>query len=204
MALKKKLGLGLASAALGLSLVAGGTYAYFSDTEVTANTFAAGTLDLSVDPTTIIDVQNIKPGDWMNRSFELQNNGTLDIAEVVLSTSYTVTDANGDNGAEDFGDHIRVNFFWNEDKALLGPLSPDQVVFQTTLSDLQTMTPDAVANELFIPWLEERGGLNTGDSDKLYVQFEFVDNGEDQNIFQGDSLELEWSFEATQEEGESR
>ncbi|SHM96221.1 TasA family protein [Gracilibacillus kekensis] len=203
MSLKKKLGLGLASAALGLALVGGGTYAYFSDTEVTNNTFSAGTLDLAVNPTTIIDVDNIKPGDWMNRSFELENIGSLDISTIELSTDYTVSDAQEDNN-EDFGDHIRVNFFWNEDKALAGPLSPDQVAFQTTLSDLQSMSPDTVANNIFLPWFEEEAGLVSGNSDTLYVQFEFVDNGEDQNEFQGDSLELEWTFEAMQTEGESR
>jgi spore coat-associated protein N len=204
MGIKQKLGMGVASAVLGLSLIGGGTYAYFNDVETTNNTFAAGTLDLSVDPTTIIDVDNIKPGDWMNRSFELTNGGSLDIAEVLLSTSYTVNDADGGNNVDDFGKHIRVNFFWNEDKALLGPLSPDEVVFDTTLNELQSMTPDAVANEIFIPYFEERGGLKSGDTDKLYVQFQFVDNGKDQNEFQGDSLELKWTFEGKQGAGEKR
>ncbi len=203
MDLKKKLGLGMLSAALGLALVGGGTYAYFNDVETSNNTFTAGTLDLTLDPTEIINVSDIKPGDWMNRSFELINDGSLDISEISLETNYTVTDANEDN-SEDFGDHIRVNFLWNDDKAMLGPLSPDQVVFYTTLSELESMTPDAVANEIFIPYLEERGGLRTGDSDTLYVQFEFVDNGQDQNEFQGDALELEWKFTAEQTAGESR
>ncbi|WP_461183398.1 TasA family protein, partial [Virgibacillus kimchii] len=30
----------------------------------------------------------------------------------------------------------------------------------------------------------------------------FVDNGEDQNQFQGDALNLEWTFTATQTDGE--
>lgn len=205
MSIKRKLGLGVASAAIGLSLVAGGTFAYFSDTEVTQNTFAAGTLDLSVNPTTIIDVDNIKPGDWMNRSFVLSNDGSLDISKVLLKTDYKVFNQNNQEISDgSFGHHIRVNFLWNEDKASLGPLSPDQVVFQTTLADLRTMTPDAVANAIFIPYFEERGGLKSGDSDKLFVQFEFVDNGQDQNKFQGHSLQLEWTFEAHQTPGESR
>src|SRR5690625_7667399 len=107
MNIKKKLGMGVMSAALGLTLVSGGTYAYFSDSEVTNNTFAAGTLDLSVEPTAIIDVDNLKPGDSMTRNFELQNNGTLDIEKVTLETDYSVIDANGDN-TEDFGEHIEV------------------------------------------------------------------------------------------------
>ncbi|CDO03282.1 Spore coat-associated protein N precursor [Oceanobacillus picturae] len=204
MSMKKKLGLGIATAALGISLVGGGTFAYFSDTAETTSTFAAGTLDLSANPTTIIDVNKIKPGDWMTRSFELKNNGSLDIAKVLLETSYEVTDAKGDNAGEDFGKHIRVNFLWNEDKAFLGPWSPDDIVFNTTLADLQSMSPDAVANEVFVPILEERGGLKSGDSDKLYVQFQFVENDQDQNKFQGDSLKLKWTFEGKQGSGQAK
>jgi spore coat-associated protein N len=203
MGIKQKLGLGVASAALGISLIGGGTYAYFNDFEETSSSFTAGTLDLSADPTTIIDVDNIKPGDWMTRSFELKNDGSLNIAEVLLETSYSVGDADGNNN-DDFGKHIRVNFLFNGDKALLGPVSPDQVVYQTTLNELQGMTPDAVANNVFVPWLEERGGLKPGDTDKLYVQFQFVDNGKNQNEFQGDSLELKWTFEGKQGAGEER
>ncbi|MCK6258294.1 CalY family protein [Fictibacillus sp. KIGAM418] len=198
MSLKKKLGLGVASAALGLSLVGGGTYAYFSDSVDTNATFAAGTLDLNAAPTTIINVDKIKPGDWMTRSFQLKNDGNLDIAKVLLKTSYTVTDANGNNAGEDFGKHIRVNFLVNADKT-------DGVIFYTTLDQLKNMTPDAIENQVFIPWLDERGGkLAAGTSDTLYVQYEFVDNGQDQNKFQGDKLELKWTFEGKQGAGVER
>ncbi|MFP3488745.1 TasA family protein, partial [Staphylococcus sp. SIMBA_130] len=90
MSLKKKLGAGVATAVLGLGLIGGGVFAYFSDTETTNNTFAAGTLDLAANPTTIIDVDNLKPGDIMVREFQLENNGTLDISTVDLATAYNV------------------------------------------------------------------------------------------------------------------
>ncbi|GGB41559.1 CalY family protein [Fictibacillus barbaricus] len=198
MSLKKKLGLGVASAALGLSLVGGGTYAYFSDSAETKGTFASGTLDLNAAPTTIINVDKIKPGDWMTRSFQLKNDGNLDIAKVLLKTSYTVTDAKGDNAGEDFGKHIRVNFLWNNDKV-------DGVIWDTTLDQLQAMSPDAIAENVFYPWLGERGGnLAAGTADTLYVQYEFVENGADQNKFQGDKLELKWTFEGKQGAGTAR
>lgn len=201
MNIKKKLAMGIATGALAVSMIGGGTYAYFSDTETSTNTFAAGTLDLSLNPTEIINVDNIKPGDWMTRKFDLKNDGTLDIANVLLETKYSVTDAKGDN-VEDFGKHIRVNFMWNPDKSISGPWTDvDNVIYKTTLADLQGMTPDAVANKVFIPWFEENGGLKTGDTDTLAVQFEFVENDEDQNKFQGDSLELTWNFEAKQGKG---
>ncbi|MGD6856312.1 CalY family protein [Bacillus infantis] len=197
MSFKKKLGLGIASAALGVSLVGGGTFAYFSDTAEATGSFAAGTLDLSADPTTIIDVDNIKPGDTMLRSFDLVNGGSLDIASITLDTDYTVGDAKGGN-VEDFGDHIQVNFLLNADKL-------DVPIYSTTLADLKGMSPDVIEGNIFSGWLAERGGkLAAGTEDKLYVQFEFVDNGLDQNEFQGDSLELKWTFNAEQGAGEAK
>lgn len=197
MSLKKKLGMGIASAALGISLVGGGTFAYFSDTATADATFTAGTLDLSVDPVTIIDVDNIKPGDTMLREFDLVNGGSLDIATIDLSTSYSVSDANGDN-VDDFGKHIRVNFLINADKL-------DAPVWSTTLYDLQSMDPDVIEGNFWSQFFAERGGnLAAGTSDKLYVQYEFVENNADQNQFQGDSLQLEWTFEGKQGAGVAR
>ena len=195
MGLKKQLVTGVASAILGISLIGGGTYAYFSDSETTENTFAAGSLDLAVEPTTLIDVEDIKPGDTITRDFELQNSGSLKIQKVLLETDYEVDDAEGDN-TEDFGDHIQVTFLYNADKM-------DEVIYETSLSELRDMEPEAVSEEVFNEILGE-GGLEPGDEDDLVVEFEFVDNGEDQNQFQGDKLELEWTFNALQEDGEEK
>ncbi|KAA0563008.1 cell division protein FtsN [Bacillus sp. CH30_1T] len=198
MGIKQKLGLGVASAVLGVSLIGGGTYAYFSDTAETSGTFASGTIELNANPTTIIDVHNIKPGDTMLRSFELKNDGTLDIASLSLATSYTVNDVKGDNDGADFGKHIRVNFLVNADKLSVP-------IFSTTLQELQGMSPDVIQGSIFSGWLAERGGkLKAGTSDTLFVQYEFVENDKDQNIFQGDTLELEWTFEGKQGRGEAK
>ncbi|MFJ5715172.1 TasA family protein [Neobacillus sp. NPDC093127] len=199
MNLRKKLGMGVASAALGLSLIGGGTYAYFNDTEITTNTFAAGTIDLVANPTTIINIDKIKPGDTMLRAFDLKNNGTLDIKNVILNTSYIVNDANGDNAGADFGEHIRVNFLFNADKL-------DAPVWSTTLADLKNMNPKAVENKFDSIFGDEWGtrGLAVGSKDTLFVQFEFVNNGQDQNVFQGDTLNLTWKFVANQKAGSER
>src|SRR5690606_22194376 len=133
---KKKLGMGIASAALGIALVGGGTFAYFSDTEVSNNKFAAGTLDLAVNPSVVIDVDNLKPGDVMVREFLLENNGTLDISKVDLSTAYTVF-GDHDNNGDDFGKHIKVLFLENADKTGDGWVIGDynDVISETTLYD---------------------------------------------------------------------
>lgn len=190
MGIKRKLGMGLMSAGLGLALIVGGTFAYFSDSEVTNNTFAAGTLDLAVEPTEIINIENMKPGDSMIRDFELQNNGSLHIDKVNLATDYTVEGVEGD---DDFGDHILVEFLYNADKL-------DEVIFETTLAELKEMEPEVVGEHVFDPLIED--GLEPGSIDDLVVKFNFVDNEEDQNHLQGASLNLTWTFTATQTAGE--
>ena len=192
MSIKKKLGMGVATAVLGLGLIGGGTFAYFSDTVEANNTFAAGTLDLALDPEVIIDVDNLSPGGWMIRAFDLENNGTLDISEVLIKTSYEIEDAQGDN-TDDFGKHIRVNFLENSDKS--EEYGHNDIIYSTTLYDLQNITPDAVEKNV-IGFENEISGLPAGTKDTMYVEFEFVENGEDQNQFQGDKLKLNWSFEA--------
>ncbi|WP_299094227.1 TasA family protein [uncultured Metabacillus sp.] len=192
MGIKSTLGMGLATAVLGVGLISGGTFAYFSDTAQANNTFAAGTLDLSVDPEVIIDVDNLKPGSWEIRAFDIVNNGSLDITEVLIKTSYEVMDAQGDN-TDDFGKHIRVNFLENSDKS--EETGYNDIIYSTTLYELQQMTPDAVEKKV-IGFDNEQSGLPAGTQDTMYVEFEFVDNGEDQNQFQGDQLKLNWAFEA--------
>lgn len=194
MSFKKKIVSSVATAVLGVSLLSGGTFAYFSDQEISNNTFAAGTLDLSINPETVINIDNIKPGDSMMREFILSNDGSLKIDTVDLETLYTVTDAELNNN-DDFGKHIQVNFLWNWDKE-------SEPIFETTLYELQNMDPDVVKRDLWDPLWEQKGGLEPGATNDFWVEFEFVDNDEDQNIFQGDSLNLTWKFNATQTDGE--
>jgi len=189
MSIRRKLGLGIATAILGGSLITGGTFAYFSDEVETNNTFTSGSLDLSMNPEAIINIDNIKPGDSIFREFTLANDGSLDIDTINLDTDYQV---DGDSD-EDFGKHIRVNFLWNWDKE-------NEPIFETTLHELKDMDPDVVEKSVFEPLMED--GLQSGDTNDLWVEFEFVDNGEDQNEFQDTGLELTWTFNATQGEGE--
>ncbi|GGB43974.1 cell division protein FtsN [Virgibacillus dakarensis] len=196
MSVKKKLGLSVASATLGLALIGGGTFAYFSDQETTNNTFAAGTLELSVNETALIDIDNLKPGDSMLREFALSNDGSLKIENVYLDTNYSITDKNGDNN-DDFGKHINVNFLWNWDQE-------SEPIYQTTLYDLKEMDPDVVKRDIWDPLWEKKGGLASDETHEFWVEFEFTDNAEDQNIFQGDGLQLEWTFNATQSAGQEK
>ncbi|MFJ7677912.1 TasA family protein [Peribacillus sp. NPDC097198] len=192
MELKKKLGMGIMTGIMGISLIGGGTFAYFSDSADASGTFAAGTLDLSVQPTKIIDISNIAPGDSMTRVFELHNDGTLDIKDVTLGTQYSVVDTKGDN-TEDFGKYIEVEFLYNMDQY-------NEIIYKTTLDKLKGMSPKAVSEKIFNEALDG-GILKVGDEHDLVVKFNFIDNEGDQNQFQGDKLKLSWTFNATQGKG---
>ncbi|MED3079885.1 TasA family protein [Bacillus wiedmannii] len=197
MSFKKKLGVGVISAALGLSFIGGGTYAYFSDHVVTNNTFTAGTLDLAMQPTTSLDLIQLKPGDKILKKFNLKNSGTLDIQDVVMKIDYTVNDALKNNQADDFGKHIKVQFLWDWDPAK----SP---VYETTLAELKEQGPEIVSEKVFASkWTESRG-LQPGKMDWFWMKFIFEDNGKDQNMFQGDSIALKMEFQANQTEGRER
>ncbi|SHF89672.1 TasA family protein [Ornithinibacillus halophilus] len=227
MSVKKKLGMGIAAAALGISLVGGGTFAYFSDTAEQTNHFTSGTIDLAVNPTVQVPMNNLKPGDWMPRSFELQNNGSLDIKYVDLSTEYTVRNGQGqvvnDDLANEYAKQLYVQFLNNT--------SGDddyEVLFEVSLYDLKNLSPEDLATKIdiervmtqpglvwipIIGWVgppqyddipTEVTGIDVDDSADFDVQFRFNDTGERQNDLQGLQLELEWTFEGFQTDGEER
>lgn len=210
MNIKKKLGMGIASAVLGISLVAGGTFAYFSDATEQTNNFASGTIDLGVEPEVQISMDNLKPGDWMPRTFDLQNNGSLDIKYVDLHTEYTVTrdgEAVVDTLADAYADQLIVQFLNNAsgDKDY-------EVVFETSLKELSDMTPEDLANRIDTEWIlwpifskdVESEGISAGETANFDVQFRFNDTGEEQNSLQNLDLDLTWTFEGYQTDGEEK
>lgn len=148
-------------------------------------------MDLGLNPSTVVNISNIKPGDEIYREFTLENNGTLDIGKVLLDTSYTVDDAQLDGKAnqDDLAKHIKVTIMYNTS-------SSTNTVVETTLHDLQTKQPDLTQiDNLAGPYPD---GIPAGEKEKIFVLFEFVDNGEDQNQFQGDKLKVDWTFNAEQ------
>ncbi|WP_045518907.1 TasA family protein [Neobacillus niacini] len=190
MGFTQKITKGVMTAALGMSLIGGGTFAYFSDAVETQNTFAAGNLDLGMNPNAVVNISNIKPGDEIYREFTLENNGTLQIGKVLLDTKYTVEDAKSDN-TDDLAKHIKVTIMYNTSSAT-------NTVVETTLYDLQNQQPDVTKIDVLAGG-PKPDGIIPGDKEKIFVLFEFIDNGEDQNQFQGDNLQVDWTFNAQTE-----
>lgn len=194
MNIKKKLAMGVVAAALGISLISGGTFAYFSDVEVTNNTFSAGTLDINLKTTddreeVNISVDNMKPGDKKVHQIRIYNEGSLEIKDVKLNVDYSVNDAAGDNGDEDFADHILVHIMTNSREVITDWVPLSEIEDLVVAEDLKTKTGRP---------------YQTTHREVLIFNFRFHDNGEDQNIFQGDSLDFNLVFEASQKDGEYR
>lgn len=195
MTIRKKLVAGAYTAALGISLISGGTYSYFNDTEQTNNIFHAGTLDIHLKGTDNRDevnlsLDNLKPGDWKVHQIRVLNGGTLDVKDVKLNVDYEVTDAKADNNNEDFADHILVHISKVDSREVIADWVP--------LSEMEDLV---VANDL-----KPASGKSyqTDHRQVLRVDFKFHDNSNDQNIFQGDRIDFDLSFEASQKEGELR
>ncbi|MFD2882245.1 TasA family protein [Paenibacillus rhizoplanae] len=55
-----------------MTLVGGGTFAYFSSTSTSSASFNNGTLSLQSDPSVIVNLSNLKPGDTVLRDFKLK------------------------------------------------------------------------------------------------------------------------------------
>lgn len=173
----------IATAMVGLGLIGGGTFAFFNATEGTENTFATGLIDLGIDKETIIKIKDIVPGDTLNGNFTLSNDGTVDMEEVVLHTDYEIIDKQKPNKGDDLGDHIKVVFVKKAN-------GKEAVISNKTLSELKN-NPATLLKTF----------STESNDEKFEVRFEFVDNGENQNHFQGDELELKWEFEAKQRDG---
>lgn len=90
MSLKKQFAVTLASVGLGAALIGGGTFALFtSEAQNTGNTFAAGSVEVSLDKpdgTLYFDVKDIAPGDTGSRTVTVRNGGTLQLRYDLATT----------------------------------------------------------------------------------------------------------------------
>ena len=101
----------LSSLILGITsvLAIGSTTAYFSDTEISsANTFTAGTLDLTVDGGDVdivkFNINNMRPGNQPKGTYTLKNVGTVPGNLSLSSITITNTENNWTEPEQNAGD----------------------------------------------------------------------------------------------------
>jgi spore coat-associated protein N len=165
-----------------VGLVGGGAFAYFSDTETsTANSFAAGTLDLKLNAgdsnVTAFTVTDTYPSASGNYTYDLSNTGSLDgyldVSAVVTDTGAVVT------AGKEFADGIAnlgtdmmirvtiggnamyqgslIGFNGDHDWSILVPKSPG-----ATTCLVEWWIPESVGNEI------------QGDSASIALTFELA------------------------------
>ncbi|WP_079527305.1 TasA family protein [Halobacillus hunanensis] len=198
MSIKKKMGMGIATGALGLALVGGGSFAAFNDVEALDSNFKAGTLDLTVNDGAerVFDLSNLKPGDHFTEKVVLKNDGSLTfkdiIAEVTFENFKNGKDApeGGENSAEEFLSQFTVDI--KQDGTLVDNNIP--------LTALQTHSASGYPIA---------SGLSSGQETNFEFTITFENDPDKesgeyvQNVYQGDSVDVVMNFEATQQAGEN-
>jgi spore coat-associated protein N len=228
MGIKKKLGLGMASAALGLSLVGGGTFAYFNDVDTLNNKFANGVLDLKITPHEDLpinfDLSNLKPGDSIQRMFKLDADGTLAIQKVYMALTANADDFKDGHSAALNGNVPAMREFLSQFRVTMfkGQIATDPI---TTGSDFQPEANILNSNSTVLTLLDlldsnlngkissnfyDNGKINltpTGvpvdpdDQDGVQMTITFHDDGSNQNKFQGDAAKFQFVLTGTQYSG---
>ncbi|MFT9849617.1 TasA family protein [Aneurinibacillus sp. REN35] len=207
MGIKKKIGMAMASTALGAALIGGGTWAAFTDTEKVSNSYAAGVLDLQlngVNGSALYQsaLKNLKPGDSIEKKFSLKNGGTLSIKDVFLKVRYDGSAAgytdgganiNGDadlggvNTADEFASQINVKVRAGE-----GGLARD--IYNGTLKDLNLLSQTA---DLTDPTPNHSLPALPVDSDPVSITLTFNENA-DNKYMKDEFKKIDFEFIAQQ------
>ncbi|NIK11914.1 TasA family protein [Alkalibacillus almallahensis] len=258
MTMKKKLAVSGIAGAMGLSLIAGGTWAAFNDIEATTGGVEAGTLKMDLsqidgEPYTF-NISDLKPGDKMTRQIQFNNSGSLAIKDVLMTIEdvgfedYVPTEGEagyGDAWADEADTDVLEYLDQFELKFMKIGLEgndsnyPHTLIENVTLKDLYLASdslydkpsgdvngarntiinaisnPDRLAdNRLVVSTIANEGWegvpLVPSDNDQMKLVIEFVEDDSEtyedgthkQNRFQGDSANIEVSFEARQWEGQ--
>ncbi|MDF2679299.1 MAG: Spore coat-associated protein [Brevibacillus sp.] len=206
MNIKKQFALSLASVGVGAALLSGGTYAWFNSTAaISNNEFEAGTLDMEVAAVNgyqiKFDLQDLKPGDYMTRRFDIKNTGSLDIKEVLLQLNFNPEtdfnegrDPNGNVNANDaagkkesaldYLSQYEIQFFKTEaespyntsDMDLLKQLKWRMGKSTITLRDLYVLTQTERMDIAYRNLLNPKPGTNTADDDQIELKIGFINN----------------------------
>jgi spore coat-associated protein N len=190
----------LSLAALGVAgaLAGMGTFATFTATTSASQTVASGTVVIALGNTgastnrLTVNASGLVPGDTVQRSFDLSNTGSQDLASIALTTSASpssLLDTDATNGLQMVID--RCSVAWTE--------SGSSPAFTYTCSG---STTTIVTSRAVIQSSLSMAGLNAltnGGSDHLRLTLTFPSSAG--NTLQGLSSTLTYSFLGTQRNG---
>jgi len=183
---KRKVLASLLVIAVVAGLVGAGTFAYFSDTEESsANTFTAGTLELTVTGSEGATAGWVTPSNWAPGDTEvgnvvLANVGTINASELLMDVAVTA-------GAPDISDMVIIT-------AMTYPTGATSILgdIQSALTD----SGDLRLNELDVLTNYDLGALAAATSGTLEMTFEFDSAAGD--TYQGASAAMVITFDLNQ------
>lgn len=178
--------MGMLTGLVGMALISGGTVAFFSDAIYTENKVLSGTLDLDISDNdgVLFEFSNKKPGDKFDYSFDLMNAGTLGMKDITLYSDYEISNRDGVIEKNGFADQILIKKIQVDGKNVL----PKEM----TLAAMKE-NPIILAENI----------ASKSKALQVYVMFEFIRTEKDQNKYQGNTMDLHWTFEAIQEDGDA-
>lgn len=196
--LRRKLAASLGALAAGALLAGTGALATWTATTAATNTVSAGTVVIALGNTgastnrLTLNASGLVPGDTVQRSFDLTNTGSQDLASVALTTTASpssLLDSDTTNGLQMVVD--RCSAAWTE--------SGSSPAFTYTCSGSTTTVISSravIQSSLAMPGL---AALTAGGADHLRLTLTFPASAG--SSFQGLTSTLTYSFGGTQRAG---
>jgi spore coat-associated protein N len=181
------------------AVVGAGAYASFTDTQAVSQTVGSGTLTLSPVGTSAVNnrlsigAANIAPGDTIQRTVDVKDTGTIDLASVALTTTATTSsllDTDATNGLQMVIDKCSVA--WTE----TGTVAPFTYTCGGTTTAILT-TRAVIQSAVTLTGLT----LTAGTDNFLRVTLTLPTTAG--NTFQGKSSVINYSLAATQRAGQA-
>ena len=190
--------LALVSLCLGAALAGSGVLATWTATTSAGNTLAAGTVLVALGNTgaatnrLTVNASGLVPGDTVQRSFDITNTGSQDLASVALTTTASpssLLDTNTTHGLQMVVD--RCSVAWTE--------SGSSPAFSYTCGGSTTTVISSRAVIQSALTMSGLSALTAGGTDHLRLTLTFPSTAD--STFQGLSSTLTYSFLGTQRAG---
>ena len=198
---RRKLLVSLAVIAAAASIAGLGTYATFTSSTSASQSVSSGTVTIALGATgastnrLTVGASNIAPGDSIQRSVDLINQGSIDLASITLTTSATASsllDTDAADGLQMVIDKCSVP--WTE-----GGTAPAYTYTCSGTISTVLASRAVIGSNLS---LSNLGSLANGTTDHLRVTLSFPSAAP--NSFQNQSSTIQYTFTGTQRAGTNK
>jgi len=198
---RRKLLVSLAVVAAAASIAGLGTFATFTSSTSASQSVSSGTVTIALGATgaatnrLTVGASNIAPGDTIQRSVDLLNSGSIDLAGIALTTSATTSsllDTDATNGLQMVID--RCSNAWTE-----GGTAPAYTYTCSGTTSTVLASRAVVGSNLTLSNLT---ALTNGVTDHLRVTLSFPSAAP--NSFQNQSSTIQYTFTGTQRAGTNK